>query len=203
MKATVTVNRAERLRLQARLAMAEHAAELLHDKEEALRREQSRLEGHANRTAAQWQDASRSAASSLLLARAMGASGELDALCRSSTPAASVSLSWRSAMGVTYPGDADCRPVPRSGLVSTAALVPARDAYRRALLAGAEHAVATTALQRIEDELARTRRRRRAVEVRLVPDLTDRIHRLDVELDERDREAASRAQLAAGRERRP
>ena len=51
-----TTNRAARLQLRATLDLADHAVELLHSKEEAMRRERARLEGHADRTERQWRE---------------------------------------------------------------------------------------------------------------------------------------------------
>jgi V/A-type H+-transporting ATPase subunit D len=93
----------------------------------------------------------------------------------------------------------ECRPEPTEGQSATAALGPTTEAFGRALEAGAAHASAQAALERLDRELGATRRRRRAIEQRLMPDLEASLHRLDVELDERDREAAVRGRLAAAR----
>jgi vacuolar-type H+-ATPase subunit D/Vma8 len=44
--------------------------------------------------------------------------------------------------------------------------------------------------------VSNTRRRRRAIEQRLRPRLESQLHKLDLDLDERDRDAAVRTQLA-------
>ena len=99
-------------------------------------------------------------------------------------------------MGVNYPGDVACLPGGPPDLATTAALVPTGAAFRAALVAGAEHAAATAALHRVETELSNTSRRRRAIEQRLQPRLEAEIHKLDLDLDERDRDAAVRTLLA-------
>ena len=195
-RTTHTVNRAARLELRARLDLARHAVDLLRNKEEALRRERARLEGHAHITAEQWTTRCADAAAWLLRARALGARTELERAHDPGNAPAEMTIAWQSAMGVVYPGEVTCIPGAAPAPTSTAAVVPTAAAYRAALVAGGQHAAAATALGRLEAELATTRRRRRAVEERLQPRLEARLHRLDVDLDERDRDAAVRTQLA-------
>lgn len=191
-----TINRAARLRMRATLDLADHAIELLRNKEEAMRREQARLEGHAERTERQWHDHCDNAREWLLRARALGASAEIADLLGERPRAAIITVAWQAAMGVTYPGDVECVPGPPPALATTAALVPTAAAYRSTLVSGAEHAAATAALHRLEAELTNTRRRRRAIEQRLQPTLEAQLHKLDLDLDERDRDAAVRTHLA-------
>jgi vacuolar-type H+-ATPase subunit D/Vma8 len=63
-------------------------------------------------------------------------------------------------------------------------------------MAAATLAAAAQATRRLDSELAQTRRRRRAVEDRLLPDLLEARHRLDLHLDELDREEAQRVRTA-------
>jgi vacuolar-type H+-ATPase subunit D/Vma8 len=191
---TQAPSRAARLRLLAQANLARHATDLLHNKEEALRREQVRLAAHATRTAAAWIQEFQIAADCLLRARLLGGSAEVSAITPSKV--ATVTPQWKTAMGVTYPGTVNCEPIEPPPLTSTAALSPTAAAYRSALLAAAEHAAAGTALARLDHELAQTRQRRRAIEEHLVPNLTAAIHELDGKLDEQDREEAVRIRLA-------
>ena len=191
-----TINRASRLQLRTKLDLARHAIDLLRNKEEALRREQARLEGHAHRTEQEWTARCGDATTWLLRARALGASSEIAAMLDYPSEPAVVTIRWQSAMGVAYPGAVNCTPGAPTAPTTTAAMVPAAAAYQDALIAGATHAAATTALQRLEDELSNTRKRRRAIEQRLQPRLETQLHQLDLDLDERDRDAAVRTQLA-------
>ena len=195
-RTAIAVNRAARLELRARLDLARHAVDLLRNKEEALRREQARLEGHASRTEQQWSERCREATTWLLRARALGASHEITAMISHLSEPAAITIAWQGAMGVTYPGAVNCIPGAPATPTTTAALVPTAAAYQDALTAGATHAAATTALQRLESELSNTRKRRRAIEQRLRPRLETQLHQLDLDLDERDRDAAVRTQLA-------
>lgn len=195
MISSAPANRAVRLQLRSRLDLAAHAAELLDNKEEALRRERIRLEGHLSRTQTEWHQRLATAATWLLRARALGAGAELATL-DPPPDAATIDVAWQTAMGVTYPGAVDTTPAPVPELTTTAALAPTTSAYRAALDAAAQHAAATAALRRVDDELVNTRRRRRALEQHLEPRLRAEIHRLDLILDERDRDTALRTQLA-------
>lgn len=189
-------NRAVRLGLIGQLGLARQASGLLHQKEEALRRERDRLEGHAKRTERRWQRTCQDARAWLLRARALGASTELAAVEHRPIGQASITVRWRNSMGVAYPDEVITAPCPRPTVSSTAALVPTTDAYRTALDAAIAHGAASSALEKIDTELVATRRRRRAIEHRLVPTLELRLRRLELRLDEQDREEALRSRLA-------
>jgi V/A-type H+-transporting ATPase subunit D len=192
--------RAGRQRLLARLELAERAGDLLRSKEEALERERVRLRGHDARAREEWRRRWRDAVAALLRAAALGAGGELDRVSTEPVAApAAVTPDWQTSMGITYPGSVRCDPGPLPPVTSTAALLPAAEAYRRALEAAAEHAATSAAVRRLDDELAATRRRRRAIEEHLQPTLDAARRALDLHLDELDREEALRVRVAAGR----
>ena len=186
--------RAGRLRLVARLDVAAHAAELLRSKEEVLERERVRLEGHAKRASGEWAGICDVAASELVRARMLGASRELARLRGGGT--ATITPDWQDAMGIVYPGGVECEPGERPAVTATAALRPATDSYRAALVAAGQHAAASAAVERLDAELAATRRRRRAIEDRLHPALSAALHELDLHLDEADRDEALRVRMA-------
>jgi V/A-type H+/Na+-transporting ATPase subunit D len=193
--------RAARQQLVARLDLATRAAELLRSKEEVLERERVRLRGHDARAREEWRRRWQEAVASLLLARGLGAGPELDTLlvARPASPAA-IEPDWQTSMGITYPGTVECDPGTAGQVLSTAALVPAAGAYRRALVAAADQAATSSAVRRLEVELASTRRRRRAIEERLQPSLEAARRDLDLRLDELDREEALRVRVAARRQ---
>ncbi len=188
--------RAGRLKLIAKLQLGRHSAHLLHSKEEALQREQKRLRAHVQRTQTRWENSCAEARRWLLRSRALGASSELRSLVAEGPESATVVASWQSSMGIKYPGVVDCTPGATPALTSTSALRPTLDSYGVALGAAADHASTTGALTRLDAELAKTRRRRRAIEERLVPRLEHELGVLDLHLDEQDREQALRVQLA-------
>lgn len=191
--------RADRLRLVEQEEVAAHAAELLRSKEEALERERDRLEGYARRAEDDWSEAGTAANVALLRARMLGASDDLCAPTVRSARAA-VQPDWQVSMGVAYPGSVEVEPGDPPAVTSTAALGPAVERYRDALTAAARQAAAAMAVRRLDAELAATRRRRRALEDRLIPSLADARHRLDLHLDELDRDEAMRVVIAVGKE---
>jgi vacuolar-type H+-ATPase subunit D/Vma8 len=191
-----TRTRAGRLQLVTRLELAHHAGDLLHSKEEALERERARLGGHAARAQADWREQCEQAAARLAMARTLGASDEVTELIGTSAGPATVTPRWQTSMGIVYPGSVECSPGPTPTLSSTAALGPAIEAYRGALDAAATTAATTAAVDRLDAELAATRRRRRAIEERLSPRLERQLDELDLHLDELDREEALRVQVA-------
>lgn len=193
---TAGATRAERLHLLRRTELAHHAADLLHSKEKALERERVRLEAYAARTGDRWVETCRDATTWLLRARLLGASGELATLIDHPSDPATFTADWQHSMGIVYPGRVDCVPGPRPRVGSTAALGPAADAYGQALRAAAQHAATSAAVRRLDAELLNTRRRRRAIEERLLPRLETELGQLDLYLDEQDREEALRVRLA-------
>jgi vacuolar-type H+-ATPase subunit D/Vma8 len=191
-----TPTRAGRLRLVARLDTARHAADLLRNKEDVLERERARLEGHTARAEADWRERCHDAVAWLVRARTLGASDEIGTLIQHTVEPATVTPRWQDSMGIVYPGSVETRPGSAEALSSTAALGPTSEAFRRALDAGATCAATTTAVNRLDAELAATRRRRRAIEERLQPGLENTLRELDVHLDELDREEAFRVHVA-------
>jgi V/A-type H+-transporting ATPase subunit D len=196
-------SRADRLHLVQRRSLAAHAASLLNSKEEALQRERGRLQAHVSRSARQWRQHCERAEKWLLRSLALGAPDEFRTLIARDPAPATVTADWQMSMGVSYPGSVRCEPGPRPAVSSTAALGPTVDAYRRALVTAAEHAATTTALARLDHEVVATRRRRRAIEDHLIPRLDADIRRIDLHLDESEREEALRVQLARNRRRDP
>jgi V/A-type H+-transporting ATPase subunit D len=84
--------------------------------------------------------------------------------------------------------------------VSASAAVPlAAEAYRAALVAGVEHAVAAAAARVVAAEVTVTGGRLRAIEDRWVPELEAALHALELSLDELERGDGVRLRWAAGR----
>lgn len=194
-----TQTRAERLRLVRKLELAHRGTELLRSKEEALQRERVRLEAHVARTEQAWNERCDNAAEALLRSRTLGASGELQSIIDRTPGSAQVNPHWETSMGIVYPGVVDAATGPTPTVTSTAALRPAIDCYEAALLAAAGHGATTAALHRLTAELGKTRRRRRAIEQRLLHSLESTLHDLDLHLDEQDREEALRVHTATRR----
>jgi vacuolar-type H+-ATPase subunit D/Vma8 len=128
----------------------------------------------------------------------LGGAGELREVAAAAR-GATVTCRWQSQMGVDYPDMASAEAGRVPDVTTTAAFGPAIVACQAALIAATEHAAAELALDRIEQAAAETRRRRRAVVKRLVPRLRDQLRRVEVDLDEAEREEATRIRLAVDR----
>ena len=194
-------SRAARLHLITRLDLARHAVELLHSKEQALQRVRARLDVHAERANDAWVRCANEAATWLQRARALGATDELDVIAAHRPQPAQIVIDWQASMGITYPGDVRCTQAAQPDLTASAALAPTMQAHLRALDAAATYAATDAALDRLDTELATTRRRRRAIGDRLVPRLEDQLRMLELDLDEQDREEALRVRLASDEQR--
>ena len=142
----VPPGRSGRLLVRRRLEMSERAGELLHQKEEALRRERVRLQGHASRTQTAWDHRCAELDRWVARIRLLGGSVELSEIAATRDTEASMTCRWQTAMGVEYPGDVTAEPGPAPRATATAAFGPAIDACRAALIAGAELAAAARAV---------------------------------------------------------
>ncbi len=187
--------RAGRIWLAQRVETARRAADLLDQKQRLLRREQRRLSALVERTGGEWRDAV--GAAEVWCTRALVGGGR-DELRRAAARAAAADarLDWTTRAGVTYPSTARTElaaPPPAAGT----ALTRTAEAYRRALDVAVRHAAAEAAAERVARELAATTRRLRAIEERWLPRLEARLAELDLQLDETEREEATRLRRVA------
>lgn len=183
--------RAGRLWILGRLAMARRGAELLDRKRQLLQRELSSLALARQQTRLRWEEACTNAERWGLRSGVLGGQLDLSLVAGTVTGRAVVELEWRNSMGVRYPGSFECSfPTldPAELAASNAAMPPAVRAYQAALEAAVAHAVAERAYLSVEQELASTRRRVRAIERHRIPALEEGLHLLELRLDELDRE---------------
>lgn len=185
--------------LRRREATAERAASLLDVRLRLLRRERDRLALLAEQTGGDWERACADADRWLLRATLLGHRRGLRLATDGAT--ATVTLAWRSTMGVRYPSaaavelpDAD----PSTPSPGSAALAGAAEATRRAVDAAVRHAAAAAAVRRIDSEIAVTRLRLHAVSDRWLPRLRAAATAVRLELDEQERAEAARLRWAAG-----
>ncbi|WP_168221384.1 V-type ATP synthase subunit D [Actinomadura sp. WMMA1423] len=189
--------RAGRLWLRQRITAAEAALDLLERKLAILRDEQGRLHRLADRTGGEWRRRCREA--DRLLVRAALLGGRRVLPLAATGEQAGLTVEHATLMGVSYPGrirfEVADRPAPSpSGI----ALAPARRACRAALDAACAHAAAAAAAATVDAEVAATRQRIRAVERRRLPTLRAALGRIEVALEEREREDGARLRLIAG-----
>lgn len=188
--------RAGRVRLERRLTVARHGADVLDRKQRILADELERLELIAARTQAQWHELAAVAATWVRRAAALDGRAHIDAAAPR-TPAL-VEVDWGGAMGVDFPLEARCavgRPTSGGG---SSALSFAVAAHAAALEAAVEHAAAARGVLLLSDELAATRSRQHAVEKRWIPRLEDRLTAIRRALDELELEEGLRLRWAAG-----
>jgi V/A-type H+-transporting ATPase subunit D len=184
-----------------RLHAAERAADLLDRKLRVLRAEQRRRHEAAEGTDAEWRARWRDAETWLLRAAVLGGQRAI----RLAEPArpVDVEIGWTVVMGVSYPVDAVVHwdpPTQDAVAPGNTALARAVTAYQQALEAAARHAVARAAVQRIDAEVATTRRRLRAVRSRWIPRLTASLHDTEIALEEMEHADGIRLRWAAGRQ---
>jgi V/A-type H+-transporting ATPase subunit D len=186
--------RTGRLWLLRRLAVARRGHDVLEQKQRALRRELDRLDAQLGTARREWEERAR--ASELWWQRAAVLAGErpLALACSCVRGQAEVRLVWRNALGVVYPFETTVSlPVgelfPAGG---TAALGFAADLHRGALEAAAELGATELAHRRTATELQATTQRLRAIERRWIPEHEEALRRLELALDENDREEAAR-----------
>jgi V/A-type H+-transporting ATPase subunit D len=199
----VPAGRAGRLWLRNRIEVARHGADILDEKRQALVRELLRLRGLVDEAETDWSEAAPEATAWLRRAAVMGGERPLQLARLSVGETAGIELAWRNALGVTYPSGARL-VLPRgrpSAAASTAALLEAAEAHRRALEVAAQLGVLRLARDRIEAELARTIRRLRAIQHRWLPRHEQALRELEVLFDEREREEAAQIRWALQRAR--
>lgn len=195
--------RAGRLWLQHRVEVASRGADLLDKKRRALVQEYRRLRVLAREAEAEWNRLALEA--ELWLNRTAVLAGEEKvAMLAEQHPRATVTVRWRSSMGVVFASEAnvDLGASPGDASGGSAAADLAVDASRRAVDAAVKDAVARSALKRISSELALTARRQRALERRWLPALSVAQVQLNSALDELEREEATRSLWARRRSSR-
>ncbi|MEZ5115004.1 MAG: V-type ATP synthase subunit D [Candidatus Nanopelagicales bacterium] len=192
--------RAGRTWLRRRRGVAAHGADLLEQKLRALAAEETGFALRAERSRVAWEEAVAELDQWVLRSVLLGAERGIRLAGDGADTA--VEVEWRVTMGVRYPASASCR-VARADAEcapeATAALIPAAQAAERAVLAAVDHAVASAALTAVRDEIAATRRRRRALTERWIPRLDAASAELTVALEDQEHEEQVRLRWAAGR----
>ncbi len=194
----VPPGRAGRTWLSRRLQTARHGASLLDRKLRILRPERERFRADAEAATLRWGQVLAGAEEWALRASLLAGSDALhppygDADAR-------VDVSWSAVMGARFPSGARVE-LPRRGcggaLPATSAVLCATAAYREALSAAVDAAVAEGAARALDEEVAATRFRLRAVQDRWVPRLERAAAALDAALAEAEGADAVRLRLAA------
>jgi V/A-type H+-transporting ATPase subunit D len=187
----VPPGRAGRLWLRDRLETTTRSAELLDHKRQLMRRELAILESTRIETEAAFKTAFRSADRWGLRATALGGAADVALAAAAVVGRTRVEVTWRNTMGVVYPVEPRCTPAvlaPLDAAGANAATAQAAALYRAALEAALRHGVADTACRALRGELLATERRLRAIQHFRIPALEDDLRRLELQLDEIERE---------------
>lgn len=181
--------------LVRRLQVAGRGAELLERKRQVLLREQARVRAEAASARQSWEEAAAQAGVWGMRAAMLDGAARLDLLARHIHDRAYVQVSWSNVMGARLPAAEPVLipdPPKLSGLGGSAATVELARVCAAALQAAARCAAAERALRALSAELVRTSRRLRALQQRLIPQHEQALARLDLVLDEGQREQAIR-----------
>jgi V/A-type H+/Na+-transporting ATPase subunit D len=194
--ARIPPGRSGRMWLRRRVATAARGRDQLDRKLRILIPEQQRLRIQADLRQTAWVAACEEARTWLLRAALLGGQ---DAIRSAAAPQpAELEVVWTTAMGLRYPADAKLMgpadDVP--SVASNAAIAPATAAFRDALLAGILAASADEAVRRVNEEIAVTRRRLRALEKRWLPSLQAALADLDLSLEQAEQEDGIRLRRA-------
>lgn len=199
MRLRIPPGRSGRLWLRGRLQAATKAAELLDHKRRELEVELRHVLGIAGRREGAWRAALDEATEWLERVDLTGGGRSMPVVAEIAGGEAEVRVEWRHVMGVHYPVDHRLSfpsPGPVAVLEGGAALVGAQATFRKAVEAAVAHAVAWTAVSRIQADIDRTVRRLRALELRAIPAHEEALAALELALDEKDREEAVAARWA-------
>jgi len=196
--------RAGRTWLVRRLEIAYRGAELLDRKRQALLREQGRVRAEAAEAERAWHEAVRQVSLWSVRAAILDGAGRLELLARHVDGQATLALRWTNLMGAQLP-TIDQITVPElpplSALGGSSAAVIEARACREAVHAAARYAVAQRTEAELSAELARAARRLRALQERWIPQHEQALARLDLALDENQREQAARVRWVTRRAR--
>ncbi|MFG2859188.1 V-type ATP synthase subunit D [Streptomyces sioyaensis] len=192
-------SRAGRLRLRRSLDVALRGADLLEQKLRILRMRHQLLLEAEQTCAERWHDQVRQAERWLLRGVLLGGEPAL-AAAAAGVAIAGITVEETSTMGVRHPSTASCTlpdRSPTSAAPSNTALVQAEAAYRAAVRAAAEYAVAQAAARIVGEELLSTRQRVRALRRHWIPRLEKALVRVGLALEQSEHEDAVRRRWAA------
>jgi len=192
-----------RLWVLNRLDLAERGVMLLEQKLHLLIGLQEGLQRKAEQSRDAWERACGAADMWALRAVLLGGQNAID-LAVTAEPA-SVTVHWAVTAGVRYPDAAACvLPAEDHPAVidTNSASFHAVRAHRAAVVTAAEYAAAQSAFRIVEHEVYTTRLRARALSRHWLPLLRQELTRIDLQLEEEDRDGAIRVRLVGRRRRR-
>ncbi len=195
--------RAGRTWLVQRLEIARRGSELLDRKRQALLRQQAHVRAEVTAAERAWRETAAHAARWGARAALLDGAGRLELLARHVEGPATLTLSWTNLMGARIPSVqllAIPPTPPISALGGSSAAVLAATAFTEATRAAARYAAAQRADAELSAELGRATRRLRALQTRWIPQHEQALARLDLTLDESQREQAARVRWLTNRD---
>ena len=192
----VPPGRMGRLWVLNRLALAERGVTLLDEKVQLLSALRDRLQRTVDQSRRDWHRACDEADTWGLRATLLSGQFAIDLAAPEGRAAATIG--WAVTTGVRYPDTVQCSlpPEDEHGVIHTSsASVRAGQAYRAAVAAAGSYAAALSALNTVERELEMTRLRARALSKHWLPRLRQELARIDLELEEQDRDATVRVRV--------
>lgn len=187
----VPPGRAGRMWLRRRSDFAHRSLELLDRKQLLLRQELGAVRDRRDAAREAWSDACLDARQWGFRAELIGGASDLAMAGSALAGEADVVVTWRNTMGVLHPDEGRCTPAvlaPMQAAATNSAVGIAAAAYRRALEAAVSFAAIERACSALEEEVAATQRRRRSIERHRLPALQEALSRLELRLDELERD---------------
>ena len=178
-----------------RLEVARAGADVLEEKRRVLLRRRRQLEREVEQARADWERLARTAAELGRRALVLSGARRLRLAAFYGGGRTDARVRWRNLLGVVVPEDVELTfgdPVELAPFGASLPLTLAAGAHRQALAAAARYARAAEAHRRVDDELSNTSRRLRALEQRWIPRHEEALARLELALDEAEREDAGR-----------
>lgn len=198
----VPPGRAGRPWLLHRLEVARAGADVLEEKRRALLRRRDQLALEEAEARLEWERLAQEAVTSHHRALVLSGARRLRLAAFYGGGRADVRVQYRNLLGVTLPDSAQVdftEPVDLVPLGVTLPLALAAGIHRQALAAAARYASAREAHRRVSEECRSTARRLRAIEQRWIPRHEEALARLELTLDELEREDSGRVRWFQGR----
>ncbi len=186
-----------------RLEVARAGADVLEEKRRVLLRRREQLAFEVEEACREWERLAGEAAEMHQRALVFSGARRLRLAAFYGGGRADVSVQWRNLLGVGVPDTAEVgftEPIDLVPFGATLPLVLDAEAHRRALAAAADYARAREAHRLVSEEVTRTARRLRAIEHRWIPQHKQALARLELTLDELEREDSSRVRWFQERE---
>jgi H(+)-transporting ATP synthase subunit D len=178
-----------------RLEVARAGADVLDEKRQVLLRRRRQLELEVEEARLDWEQLARVAAELRQQALVLSGARRFRLAAFYGGGRAEVRVRWRNVLGVTLPETAEItftEPVDLVPFGAMSSLALAAGAHRQSLAAALRFARVREEHRRLSEDVERTARRLRAIEQRWIPRHEAALARLDLTLDELEREDSGR-----------